>query len=317
LSWQLAAFSFQQRASWSVFYFPDGVAQRASYLSRLSGVDMVKTNLSVIENLNIYLRLTREFNTGRPRALLAGGQAVVLHRLAIMSKDGDWVLREDEEALSHVLGVLASYGARYRFGAPLSLPWLRGGWSAHFEFPFEGMRIRTDFVTRPPRLDAGTLNEIWRQQDSHPSAPADAKLGAEQLIATKQTNREKDYAAIGELARLLDDPQLELRYSRSARDILVILQRNPDLLTAAQKSRPCLSAAAAGREALAAALDAERRHLMALNEERLERYEASARRWAAAWPAVQKKIGTLPLPEAHARMLEVAMEYLPTTASGT
>jgi hypothetical protein len=132
----------------------------------------------VNDDLNIYLRLTRDFNAGRPRALLAGGQAVVLYRLAMMSKDGDWVLREDEEALSHVLGVLAAHGACYRFGAPLALPWMRGGWSAHFEFPAEGLRIRTDFVTRPPRLGLDVLGELWRQEDGHSSSPADAKLGA-------------------------------------------------------------------------------------------------------------------------------------------
>jgi len=32
--------------------------------------------------MNIYLELTRKFNSGRVRAILAGGQAVVLHRLA-------------------------------------------------------------------------------------------------------------------------------------------------------------------------------------------------------------------------------------------
>lgn len=273
--------------------------------------------LSVNDDLNIYLRLTREFNAGRPRALLAGGQAVVLYRLAIMSKDGDWMLREDEETLSHVLGALAVHGARYRFGAPLALPWMRGGWSAHFEFPFEGLRIRTDFVTRPPRLDDGVLAGLWRQQDSQPAAPEDAKLGAEQLILTKQTNREKDYAAIGELARLLDDPLLGLRYSRSARDILEIGTRYPELFAIAQEDRPCLRAAADGREALAAALDAERRELMALNEERLERYEAASREWATAWPAVQKDIGSLPLLEAHVRMVDAAREYLPSEVSGT
>jgi hypothetical protein len=36
--------------------------------------------------MNIYLELTRKFNRSRTRAILAGGQAVVLHRLAIMSK---------------------------------------------------------------------------------------------------------------------------------------------------------------------------------------------------------------------------------------
>lgn len=52
---------------------------------------------------NIYLTLTREFNVGRRRAILSSGQAVVLHRLAVMSKDGDWIIRDDEESLRHLL----------------------------------------------------------------------------------------------------------------------------------------------------------------------------------------------------------------------
>ncbi|HSS76115.1 MAG TPA: hypothetical protein VLV54_05155 [Thermoanaerobaculia bacterium] len=78
---------------------------------------------------NPYLELTEEFNRGRLRALLSSGQAVVVHRLAVMSKDGDWILREDTEAVEHVLKVLALKGAYYRFGAPLDLRWLGGGWT--------------------------------------------------------------------------------------------------------------------------------------------------------------------------------------------
>ena len=76
------------------------------------------------EVTNPYLELTEELNRGRLRALLSSGQAVVVHRLAIMSKDGDWLLREDAEAVSHALAVLARHGAWYRFGAPLDLRWL-------------------------------------------------------------------------------------------------------------------------------------------------------------------------------------------------
>jgi hypothetical protein len=127
---------------------------------------------------NPYLDLTEAFNRGRRRALVSSGQAVVLHRLAIMSKDGDWVLREDEEALRHVLDVLASRGARYRFGAPLDVRWLAGGWSAHFEHSRDGLRLRTDFVTRPPRLSSESLERLWGDAD----ATASEVVGVEPLV---------------------------------------------------------------------------------------------------------------------------------------
>jgi hypothetical protein len=38
--------------------------------------------------MSIYLTLTREFNEGALRAILSSGQAVVLHRLAVMSTAG-------------------------------------------------------------------------------------------------------------------------------------------------------------------------------------------------------------------------------------
>lgn len=58
---------------------------------------------------NIYLELTRTFNDGRVRAILAGGQAVVLPRLAIMSKDGDRVLWEAPQTMEDVLTVLEGH----------------------------------------------------------------------------------------------------------------------------------------------------------------------------------------------------------------
>ncbi|TDI42504.1 MAG: hypothetical protein E2P02_12935 [Acidobacteria bacterium] len=61
--------------------------------------------------MNIYLELTEAFNTGALRAIICSGQAVVLHRLTIMSKDGDWILREDKSSLEHVLSVLDAHGA--------------------------------------------------------------------------------------------------------------------------------------------------------------------------------------------------------------
>jgi hypothetical protein len=79
---------------------------------------------------NVYFDLTEEFNADGLIALLASGQAVVFYRIAMMSKDGDWVLRETEAACRRVRAVLAGRGARYRPAAPLDPRWLAGGWSS-------------------------------------------------------------------------------------------------------------------------------------------------------------------------------------------
>lgn len=89
---------------------------------------------------NIYLELTNRFNEGKLRAVLSSGQAVVMHRMALASKDGDWIIREEAESLNTILSVLESYGATYRLGAPLDARWLSGGWSSHFEFGLDGYR---------------------------------------------------------------------------------------------------------------------------------------------------------------------------------
>src|SRR5207302_10272747 len=185
----------------------------------------------------------------------------VLHRLAIMSKDGDWILREDAATLQHVLTVLAEHGAHYRFGAPLDVRWMAGGWSSHFEFRQDHLRVRTDFVTRPPRIDSATLTRLWRETNSRQPV-----VGAAALAEIKKTNREKDYAVIGELARLLPGPREQLLYSRSARDLLTLAQAHCDLIEELSIKRPLLKNIAAGQARLEETLDAERRSLMRENE---------------------------------------------------
>ena len=112
----------------------------------------------------VYFELTREFNRLAPVAILSSGQAVVYYRLAIKSKDGDWILRETPEACHRVLSVLSARSARYRPGAPLDIRWLRGGWSSHFEF-FDAAerRLRCDFVSRPPRLPPSALDGAFHR----------------------------------------------------------------------------------------------------------------------------------------------------------
>jgi hypothetical protein len=262
--------------------------------------------------MNIYLKLTEEFNAGRLRAIVTSGQAVVLHRLAVMSKDGDWILREDQEALDHVLGVLEQHHAVYRFGAPLDLRWLRHGWSSHLAFRVGDLRVRTDFFTRPPRVSAKDLERLWREQKGREPPLVDKRT----LIEVKKTNREKDYAVIGELARLLEDPRDQLLCSRSARDLIALAEQHPQLSQDLQRTRPLLAIAAAGREQLEQALDAERRSLMRVNEERINAYLEAAATWRQLWTELQRDGELSLLSDSHRRLVAAAQGCLPFEVVG-
>ena len=259
---------------------------------------------------NPYVRLTHEFNDGRLRAVLASGQAVVLYRLAMMSKDGDWILREDTEALAHVIATLARHGAHYRYGAPLDLRWLAHGWSSHFEFQEGGLRLRCDFVTRPPRVSEASLEALW-VAPVQKEAPV---VGLPVLADLKKTNREKDYAVIGELARRMDDPRLQALYSRSARDLQRLLDQHPAIVREAAAERPLLSRLSEGRDEVERLLDQERRELMRKNEDRLGRYLRAASAWGAEWPRLSRELARQPLAAAHERMVAKAVERLPQEA---
>ena len=257
--------------------------------------------------MNIYVKLTHEFNDGRLRAVLSSGQAVVFHRLAVMSKDGDWILDECEETFDHVLSVLDHHHAGYRFGAPLDLRWMKGGWSSHFEFREDLLRVRTDFVTRPPRLSAEDVAQLWQEQRQHDFPVVNVR----HLVELKKTDREKDYAVIGELARLLEKPEEAMMASRSARDLLGLAAAYPEILRKLVPQRPVLAAIDGGVTHLEKALDAERRDLMHANEQRLQGYIAAAEKWAACWPDVAAAIAGLPLRAAHKLVVSRAEGVLP------
>lgn len=263
---------------------------------------------------NVYQELTRAFNAGGVKALLSSGQAVVMHRLAIMSKDGDWIVREDEAALDHLLAVLEERGARYRFGAPLDVRWMAGGWSSHFEFRKEDLRVRTDFVTRPPRVSADELRMLWAEAEQRQDFVPFVDAGT--LAELKKTNREKDYVVIGELARLIEDPLRRMLLSRSARDLSVLAQEYPSEWRQAVERRPLLRNVEEGRDALESALDAERRELIHANERRLLLYRDAAQAWAEEWPRVAADIAELPLLAAHRRVVDEADGVLPASVEG-
>jgi hypothetical protein len=246
---------------------------------------------------NIYFELTDVFNRDGRIAVLGSGQAVVWHRLAIMSKDGDWILRERPDACANVLDELGRRGARYRAGAPLDPRWLAGGWSSHFEFADErGRRVRCDFFSRPPRLSPEDLERIFAEPS--PVVPI------EPLIRMKQTQRAKDYAIIGELARRLP-PERELALTTDVDRVLELAAQYPSDRLAARAARR--GARGDVVRALAEEIDA----LQLVDRARLGVYERAAAPYLGAVAKLDRS--ELLLPAGHQRLVDLALKLLPQT----
>ena len=130
--------------------------------------------------------------------LISSGQACVAFGIATFSKDGDWIIREDERSCNAVLAVLGTHNADYRLGAPLHPDWLCRGLTSHFEFQSaEGIRVRTDFCSRPPRVS--DIDHMWT---CAVSADGIDVVDVESLIRLKLTRRMRDYAMVGALAEV-------------------------------------------------------------------------------------------------------------------
>lgn len=256
---------------------------------------------------NIYFDLTREFNAHGPVVMLASGQAVVYYRLAIMSKDGDWILRETDEACRRVLDVLVEHGASYRLSAPLDPRWLRGGWSSHFEFlDPQQRRIRCDFFSRPPRVARAAIENLFAQATD----PLHV-ISLEELVQMKRTQRAKDYAVIGELARLLP-PAREIEVTTDPDRILALVGDHGD-----GSDRACVRAAREGRgvEAVELALVVEMRGQRLADQHRVRAYERSAAPYLAEFLTLG--LDRLPLREAHVAACSLAERLLPSELPDT
>lgn len=249
---------------------------------------------------NIYFQLTEEFNARGRNVLLASGQAVVFYRLAIMSKDGDWIIRETEEACAHVLSVLGDHGARYRPGAPLDPRWLAGGWSSHLEFEdSQGRRVRCDFFSRPPRIPRDRIAELFARPEERPV------VDVESLIRMKRTQRAKDYPVIGELARLLP-AEKELRFTTDP-DRIIELSSKLDV----KVGRPSVRAARSGkgRREVVQALALEMDDLQERDRKRVELHSRAAEDYLRALSRLDRE--DLRLPRGHERVAGLAEELLP------
>ena len=255
---------------------------------------------------NPYLELHKEFKAAGAHVLLSSGQACVLLGIAAFSKDGDWIIREDAQSCEAVLRVLANKNASYRLGAPLDIRCLSQGWTAHFEFFADGLRIRADFVSRPPRI--ADPQNLWKRA----ATKGDIDLVAiEDLIILKQTRRPRDYAVIGALAEVCGFnehvPTLALNYLQDY-DILkkAVEQWNDEARIVNREAVRKIIAGAPRRDVVIALaleqdekIEADNRRLAIINEAMISYQKAFAeissnwRRKAIALPDQHRELVTL------------------------
>jgi hypothetical protein len=158
--------------------------------------------------------------------------------------------------------------------------------------------VRCDFFSRPPRL---TLREV-AGLFADPAAPPVVPI--ETLLRMKQTQRAKDYAVIGELARRLPAAQ-ELEWTTDPDRLLELAPA----LGAASRRLAVRAALGGDRRDVVRALAEEIDALQVRDRQRLDRYAAAARPFLTAVAALSA--ADLTLPAGHDRLIAVAEEYLP------
>lgn len=263
---------------------------------------------------NPFVELHGEFKAAGADILISSGQACVLYGIAAFSKDGDWIVREDEKSFKAVLQVLSRKGAEYRLGAPLDLQWHRLGWTSHFEYISpEGYRIRIDFCSRPPRIR--NLDDLWNNAVRKRDIDI---IDVEHLILVKQTRRAKDYPIIGSLAEIAGfeckRPSLVLNYLQDYGLLKKAVDRWPGAAEKCSRKAVRLLRENASRNAVVSALAREQDKIMREDDLRVSKMRQAVmemglrfNRAKAFWR--RKKLGLL---KQHKKMISISEHLLKT-----
>jgi hypothetical protein len=131
-------------------------------------------------------------------------------------------------------------------------------------------------------------------------------IGLEGLIRMKRTQRAKDYAVIGELARLLP-PESEIRYTTDADRILALAE---EYGSGSARAPVQAARAGAGREDVVVALARETFAFQETDRRRVDRYLDASRAYRRHLS--RSDLSNLPLEEAHPLVLSLAERHLPT-----
>jgi hypothetical protein len=201
--------------------------------------------------------------------LVMGGQACVLYGSAEFSRDLDLVIAAHGDALERLHAALTDLQAQVIAVPPLRLDLLERGHAVHFRCARPDVAgLRIDVLLCPPRI--ADVAGMWERRVLIPipgGAPVPVVALAD-LVATKKTQRDKDWAMIGQLvdadmvahreAPAAEQVRFWLREAREADQLILLAASFPDRAAEAAPARPLLQLAiAADHAALELALARE------------------------------------------------------------
>jgi hypothetical protein len=192
----------------------------------------------------------------RVETLLLGGQASILYGGAEFSRDLDLMVAAAPATLPRLEHALHDLEATLIAVPPLRADLLEQGHAVHFRCGRPDVAgLRLDLMTRPPRLP--DIEAVWdRRVEIELDIGPVTVVALEDLIQTKKTQRDKDWAIIGALVQAdmirhhqRPDPArigFWLREGREAAELISLAATFPDLATPLAAERPVVASAQRG-----------------------------------------------------------------------
>ncbi|MBW1855093.1 MAG: nucleotidyl transferase AbiEii/AbiGii toxin family protein [Deltaproteobacteria bacterium] len=139
---------------------------------------------------------------------------MVAYGAAQFTRDADFWIKPTKKNLVCLQKALKQLKAKPRFLPPLDIEYLRKGHGVHFRFTYREQTFLIDILGKPPRV-IPNFNQAYKDANHiewhELSVPV---IDIKRLIATKKTERDKDYTVIKDLVDLLFE---EVRSNRSQR----------------------------------------------------------------------------------------------------
>jgi len=168
--------------------------------------------------------------------IIIGGQAAVAYGAIQFTRDADLWINPTKRNIKRLQKAFKELKVTLRFLPPLEFSYLKKGHGVHFRFKYQGRNFYIDILGKVPRV-SGFLS-AWKEAERIEwhglSIPV---LDIPRLVATKKTDRERDYLVIQLLGEMIFEQTKKNKITRRAIiSWLAKESRNPQhLRTIAQK----------------------------------------------------------------------------------